>query len=175
MTANLIERRCNRCKTIYPATKDYFHIDHGYLKRICKKCKNKEQRDKYIPHPQTSCRKKVLHKYNNSNKGKVAQLKYRRTQKGKALSRRAKLKYYYNMTNDDYNKLFQQQNGCCAICGKHQSEIKRRLDIDHDHSTNKIRGLLCRNCNQHLGRFEKGRKFNPYLTQKFMEYLNVKT
>jgi hypothetical protein len=52
---------------------------------------------------------------------------------------------------DDYNILFDKQSGCCAICGEHQSKFKRALSVDHDHATNKIRGLLCMNCNLMLG------------------------
>ena len=88
------------------------------------------------------------------------------------MAKNAQLKYRYNITLTDYNRLFLQQHGCCAICGKHQSEIGRRLDIDHNHKTSQIRGLLCGNCNKHLGRFEKGYNFKSHLTQKFMGYLN---
>ncbi len=66
-------------------------------------------------------------------------------------------KIKYNITSDDYDRMFKEQDGCCAICGKHQSENQSRkgrdipLFIDHDHITGKIRGLLCSNCNSVLG------------------------
>ena len=117
-------------------------------------------------------RKESLRKYNGSEKGKTAQLRYRRTKKGKALSRRAKLKYYFNMTNADYDKLFAQQKGCCAICKSHQSKFDRRLYIDHDHATGKVRGLLCHGCNTHLGIWElRKKKYRPELVQGFQRYL----
>lgn len=50
-----------------------------------------------------------------------------------------------------YDRLYRQQKGCCAICGVHQSELKKRLSIDHDHKTKTIRGLLCGNCNLGIG------------------------
>ena len=59
----------------------------------------------------------------------------------------------YGITLTDYNKMFAEQEGCCAICGKHQSEFKKALDVDHNHLTNQVRGLLCGNCNNGLGRF----------------------
>jgi hypothetical protein len=43
------------------------------------------------------------------------------------------------------------QKGCCAICGRNESQFKRRLTIDHCHKTNKLRGLLCTNCNAAIG------------------------
>lgn len=59
----------------------------------------------------------------------------------------------YGITVDDYNKVFTEQNGKCAICGKHQSELKQSLHIDHCHKTDKTRGLLCKNCNLGIGFF----------------------
>jgi hypothetical protein len=62
-----------------------------------------------------------------------------------------RLKSRYNITLDDYNELFEIQNGECAVCGKHQSELKRRLYVDHCHKTGIIRGLLCHRCNSSIG------------------------
>jgi hypothetical protein len=50
-----------------------------------------------------------------------------------------------------YDRLLEAQQGVCAICGKPPPE-NRRLDIDHDHRTLLIRGLLCRGCNMRLRR-----------------------
>lgn len=63
------------------------------------------------------------------------------------------LRQRFGINLEIYNEMFQLQNGCCAICGKHQSEFKSALAVDHDHKTGKIRGLLCINCNTGLGRF----------------------
>lgn len=57
----------------------------------------------------------------------------------------------YNITPECYKKMMESQNDCCAICKKHQSTFKRRLCIDHNHETNKIRGILCDNCNTMIG------------------------
>jgi hypothetical protein len=45
-------------------------------------------------------------------------------------------------------ELFKKQKGRCAICGKSQSDFKRRLNLDHNHKTGQIRGLLCYYCNK---------------------------
>ncbi len=50
-----------------------------------------------------------------------------------------------------YNEMFSQQKGCCAICKKHQSELKKSLHVDHCHATGKVRELLCQECNHLLG------------------------
>ena len=50
-----------------------------------------------------------------------------------------------------WRQLFDKQAGCCAICGKHQANLKQTMNVDHNHKTGKIRGLLCHNCNLLLG------------------------
>lgn len=73
--------------------------------------------------------------------------------------RESKLRLMYGITLDDYNRMLEAQDGCCAIC--HRSETVKRggetapLAVDHDHTTGTVRGLLCRNCNMALGNLEK--------------------
>lgn len=50
-----------------------------------------------------------------------------------------------------FNILFNKQNGSCAICLTHQSELNKSLCVDHDHKTGAVRGLLCGYCNSALG------------------------
>jgi len=49
---------------------------------------------------------------------------------------------------EQYEEMLARQNGGCAICGNPPKT--RRLDVDHDHRTGKIRGLLCHRCNRAL-------------------------
>ena len=51
----------------------------------------------------------------------------------------------------NFNKLFTEQDGCCAVCNKHQSEMNRAISVDHDHETGQVRGLLCGACNRAIG------------------------
>jgi hypothetical protein len=64
--------------------------------------------------------------------------------------RALKLKYKYGMTLTEYDAMFAEQGGVCAICKRPQID-GRRLAIDHDHRTGAVRGLLCNPCNQMLG------------------------
>jgi hypothetical protein len=62
--------------------------------------------------------------------------------------------------------LSKAQAGKCAICGKHESEFKNRLAVDHNHKTGLVRGLLCYRCNKFVvGRhtFESALKLIRYL------------
>ena len=57
----------------------------------------------------------------------------------------------YGITLDDWNEMFANQKGCCDICGTHQSKQKRKMDVDHNHETGKVRSLLCTGCNTAIG------------------------
>ena len=59
----------------------------------------------------------------------------------------------YGLSSTDYATLLAKQGGGCAICGRLPARGKRALNVDHDHTTGKIRGLLCDNCNNGLGLF----------------------
>lgn len=61
----------------------------------------------------------------------------------------------YNMTENDYSVMLLNQNNKCLICGKNHIDTIKGLHIDHDHNTEKIRGLLCSKCNGSLGWYEK--------------------
>lgn len=56
----------------------------------------------------------------------------------------------YNITLQQYLDRFKQQNESCKLCGKHQSNFKRRFAVDHCHETGIVRGLLCFPCNKFL-------------------------
>jgi recombination endonuclease VII len=68
------------------------------------------------------------------------------------------LREKYGLTLEQFNKMVEDQNGLCAICGSPETAKHnrgkgkvRRLSIDHNHVTEKIRGLLCSNCNHMIG------------------------
>jgi YesN/AraC family two-component response regulator len=65
------------------------------------------------------------------------------------------LKNNYKITPDEYNDKLNSQNECCAICGKSSKEYKRRLHVDHNHTTGQFRGLLCVKCNSGIGCFNE--------------------
>lgn len=57
----------------------------------------------------------------------------------------------YGLTPELYDKMYENQGGKCAICGN--SELI--LAVDHDHKIDKVRKLLCNNCNAGLGSFKE--------------------
>lgn len=71
--------------------------------------------------------------------------------------KKADLKRFYGVTLDWYKQTLEGQGFCCAICRKHESKNTQRngkvlnLSVDHCHSTGRVRGLLCNNCNRAIG------------------------
>lgn len=62
-----------------------------------------------------------------------------------------KRKLRAGLTLTGYNKLLKEQGGVCWICAR--PPVHRRLHVDHNHKTGKIRGLLCWRCNTGLQKF----------------------
>lgn len=73
--------------------------------------------------------------------------------KYRARVREAHLRRKFGITTYQYEQMLKDQNGVCAICKKNNMK-KKGLNVDHDHQTKKIRGILCSNCNGSLGWYE---------------------
>ena len=89
--------------------------------------------------------------------------RYRQT--NKARIKRNRLRSRYGEVK--YDEMFTKQEGRCAICGRHQSELPKALCVDHVHNTGEIRALLCSDCNLGIGSFFD----NPDLLILAAEYL----
>jgi hypothetical protein len=57
---------------------------------------------------------------------------------------------HFGITPIQYQAMFEAQGEVCAICQQGDSS-GRRLAVDHDHQTGRVRGLLCWACNTTLG------------------------
>ena len=74
-------------------------------------------------------------------------------------SQKAKIKQYlyrYGLTSEQYNQMLDDQQSRCAIC----EEEKKKLVIDHNHTTMVVRALLCHKCNLRLGHYESNPNFS---------------
>lgn len=69
--------------------------------------------------------------------------------KSKDVNRKSKLKAKYGISVDEYDKMYDEQNGMCYLCGN--SHPRRALNVDHCHTTGVVRKLLCDKCNMALG------------------------
>jgi hypothetical protein len=95
---------------------------------------------------------KVCRKYWDN--GEIKQ-KYNRERyhKYEHLYRDSVYKRHFGITLKDYEDMLFKQNGVCAICLK-ECKTGQRLAVDHCHTTGKVRGLLCMECNRGLGAFK---------------------
>lgn len=81
---------------------------------------------------------------------------------GRSLNLRTK----YGLTLQEWNILFETQGSVCAICGTNQPRGKN-WHTDHDHKTNKVRGILCGWCNTGIGKLQESRE----IMLKALQYL----
>ena len=92
--------------------------------------------------------------------------RYNKAKRNSTLLRR------YGITEDEYFEMFNAQKGKCKLCGKTKPRNgAKHLIIDHCHSTGKVRGLLCNNCNVLLGKLKDDIEYidriKDYLTASF--------
>ena len=102
---------------------------------------------------------------NNPDKVKIQQKTARENSKNKYIGKKSKLrlKRKYGLTPESLEGIKKYQNYQCAICGK-----EKKLNIDHCHKENKVRGLLCTNCNILIGHAKE----NIEILKLAIDYLN---
>jgi len=111
-------------------------------------------------------------KYRNTEKGKntikknIKQWRENNPEKVIKYRRISSFRKKYNLSYEDFLKMWEDQNGRCAICGIFFDELSDAC-VDHNHKTGKVRGLLCQNCNSALGFL----KDDPELMLKAAVYL----
>jgi uncharacterized Rmd1/YagE family protein len=152
--------------------KNQKHCKHGHLfdeantyytkygTRHCRKCNKIRDLASKKANPELYSKRRVasVKKWQEKNPDYVQNFEEKR-----------KLKKY-DLTIEKYNKILAFQYGVCAICNE-KCKSGRKLAVDHNHVTGKVRGLLCMNCNNGLGRFND----NPALLIKAIKYLETKT
>lgn len=119
--------------------------------------KNPEDRKRYITEynkkfPEKQARRSKSWYEQNKEKSKASAVKWKKEHPEAAykMIRKHTLKKY-GLSLEDYEFMFADQNGVCAICLS--PPLDRKLSVDHDHETGKVRGLLCDSCNTSLGGF----------------------
>lgn len=96
-------------------------------------------------------------KWWNRNKEKLTSRakawRHANPEKMKRYRLRSHFKKNFGITLEQYDKIWEQQERKCAICGA-GDDFKDKFHLDHDHATNVIRGILCARCNHGLGHFK---------------------
>ena len=141
---SVFELTCCDCATVYQSKGRKKGADGNFR---CRKCQSKISNRK----PNTI----------------ACQMLHRTSQRKKDKQFEWSLKNYYGITVEQYTILLESQNSVCKICGL--PEPRGRLVVDHNHSNNAIRGLLCHNCNRALGVFND----NSDLLASAINYLHT--
>lgn len=147
-TEIVTEKRCLRCSIIKPA-KDFSKSTHAKdgLQKWCSSCR---------------------HEHYIRNRKQIRKYWKRRLKENPDLNISRHLKRNYGLTKEQFNQMVKNQNGRCAICSATSpGGTYKTWHVDHDHETNKIRGLLCNRCNFALGLV----KDDIFLLFKLIEYL----
>jgi hypothetical protein len=112
----------------------------------------------------TKCKiEKPLNEFYKENRAKDG-LKYHCKSCHKRYNKKGDLKRLYNITLEQYNQMVIDQNNCCAICLKKFGNTKMTTaQVDHNHETGLVRGLLCSPCNLNLVNVEYHERQIQYL------------
>lgn len=144
----------------------------GQIKEFCDKCGTKRHKLKSGRYICSKCSREDSLKHYHSNKKpltiqqkenkKILNIKWKHTVRESGFTNQqiTVIKNRYNLSEEELILLVEKQDCKCAICNK-ELNITRSpkegksadLCVDHCHDTNKVRGLLCRDCNFALGLF----------------------
>lgn len=164
------EKKCTKCKVVQSSknfTTDKTKKDN--LRSSCNKCQAALAKAWYSKNKIKARAQAVSSYHRNQEKILIRRKATRDKYKDKITA--ARKEHYKNnkslykerswksagikdMTIHRYDQLLNIQNYSCAICSIHQQKLKRMLNVDHDHITGKVRGLLCDACNRALGYFK---------------------
>jgi hypothetical protein len=106
------------------------HLERGRIMKECRKCEEVK--------PLASFSKRSFLKSGSETHCKTCE-------------RARKLKALYGMTPEDYSDIMDAQQGRCGICHKEETLEGSTFNVDHDHETGIIRGILCGPCNRGIG------------------------
>lgn len=141
-----LTKKCPKCHKRREFSKNKARFDG--LDSWCKVCKSTWSEEYHKKHPHLRRQRRLR------NLGRI--FKYMRSYR---------LRTKYGLTETMFEKILKLQNRRCAICRTKKPRGKyKSWQVDHDHVTNEVRGLLCFNCNKHLGYFER-------LAKQILKYL----
>lgn len=128
------DKNCSdKCRAVYNKARQAVVKRNWYLKN---KSRVRDKAKSYYQENKESIRKSNAN-YRKKNKQSIANTK-----------RKSK----YGIESHEYERLYTIQNGLCAICLVRAKDSRgRELNVDHDHTTGKVRGLLCSSCNMGIG------------------------
>jgi hypothetical protein len=171
------EKICTTCKISKPVTRDHWHFSNGRPVSRCRPCANEDCLKRWHAKEKTPEQKALAvartnqWRLNNPEQAKALDRSKSKTyrarwpEKARAAwlpCRAAARTRKTGWTPDAVDAAWIQQSGKCEICStslirnaQGPGKKSNTMTCDHDHSTNKPRGLLCNTCNIGFGHFER--------------------
>lgn len=184
--------QCNNCGEFKPINNEFFSTRAAHWTGFnprCKVCVNEIQRDQRASNPEqyeiektiARERRRAIYAADPEAGRELARLwREANPEKQAAIqdqSQRKRVRSFerYRLTQEDYDRMLDEQGGVCAVVGCERTNGKKRLHVDHDHSCcpgekscgQCVRGLLCQNCNRAAGQLRD----DPVLAIALADYL----
>lgn len=148
-------------------SEEEFRKNNDKISSCCKLCNNYRMKQWRLKNPDKV--KATKKKYRLENPDKIKQIHYNWRKNNPDKLSNLILRNRYGLTLQEYDTMLEQQNHKCAMCGRSKDDFKKRLHVDHDHKTGKIRGILCGGCNHAIAILD-----NKDLLEKAKKYLGFK-
>jgi hypothetical protein len=162
--------KCRGCREDKAAEAFALRSDKGYRRKTCNDCMNERQRQRQAKQRDDRRTWKERTKWGaKGGKAAAARGDWLRNMAPAAKARYirdANLKALYGIRLVEYERLLEAQGGLCGICHR-PPRGTRPLDVDHDHASGRIRGLLCGNCNRAISLLDE----NPDLFDSAKAYI----
>ncbi len=142
-----MNKACPKCSTIKSTDSFYKNAStKSGLSGWCKVCQSQKISEWKAAHrARIRITENARREVTREHQRELARLRYSRPRRRQTLLKR------YGLTEEDYLTILEAQAFACGICGRSQEEFSYPLHVDHNHITDKTRGLLCLSCNTSIG------------------------
>ena len=134
-------KKCSKCGTKFPNSLEYFRKKVGCLNNLSAQCVYCErERDRLYHEKKSKDPKGYIQQYKKFNNGYNLYI--------------SRVYNAHKLREQDLRDLMDKQKGCCFICRRslvNPKFSKSDMHVDHNHTTGRVRGLLCCNCNHLVG------------------------
>jgi hypothetical protein len=164
-------KTCKRCST-EKALSEFPESHPGHARNVCSPCYNADRRAAHAKNPEQV--RGHIRRWQRANPEKLRACAKAFHAKNPDYNRNwlnahsvvryfQRLEREFGLTELAYNQMHARQDYCCALCADDQDD----LVVDHDHATNRVRGLICDRCNKGLGFL----KDNPDVLMRAAQYV----
>ena len=165
-------KKCSKCGALKPLSSYYRAGGNARdgLRGDCIPCNLATKAERHRLNPEPARKRTQEWRRANLERATANQQAFVASGGKRLADRKSYLKRKYGMTIDQYDAMLKAQGGGCFICTRPPRE-DISLHVDHDHSTGKVRGILCFRCNNALADFQE----NTQLLRKAVDYLAAHT